>query len=141
MFETLLENIKFFIDYFGWFFSVMEALPSLMYRSLFGVSFIIMFFISNYILRDLRFRLTTSLNTRTLQKCLAEKIKEVEDRPTVRPPNKQYSVYCKKLYRHLYSFNGKIFYVVSDSVFIIIILLIVIFVASLSVYDKPSRKG
>jgi uncharacterized membrane protein len=47
MFETLLENIKFFlIDYFGWFFSVMEALPSLMYGSLFGVSFIIMFLLA-----------------------------------------------------------------------------------------------
>jgi hypothetical protein len=47
MFETLLENIKIFlIDYFGWFFSVMEALPSLMYRSLFGVSFIIMFLLA-----------------------------------------------------------------------------------------------
>jgi hypothetical protein len=56
MFETLLENIKFFlIDYFGWFFSfgdggvavdVQVVVRRFVYNNV---------FISNYILRDLRF--------------------------------------------------------------------------------------
>jgi hypothetical protein len=66
---------------------VMEALPSLMYGSLFGVSFIIMFLLAIifYVISAYDY---STLNTRTLQKCLAEKNQRSRG-PTDRPTAKQ----------------------------------------------------
>jgi hypothetical protein len=66
---------------------VMEALPSLMYRSLFGVSFIIMFFISNYILRDLAFTINDVAKHENSSKMFGGK--NQSRGPTDRPTAKQ----------------------------------------------------